>query len=236
MTERSQASVSRSHNEFVIGPSRLQWDGQSLTIDLDEIGVPWPQRVRGRVRVWPRGLSSFVAPLDDAGRHRWGPIAPCSRVEVVLDRPNASWRGHAYLDSNEGDEPIDRPFVDWDWSRSNLRDGSTAVIYDVRQKRASDRVIAQRFHADGRSEAFEPPARHPLPRTLWRVDRAMRNEGGAPARVLQTLEDTPFYVRSMLESTLLGEPVVSVHESLNVPRLVSRATRLMLPWRMPRIR
>ncbi len=41
----------------------------------------------------------------------------------------------------------------------------------------------------------------------------MRNDAGPPARVLQTLEDTPFYVRSMLESSLLGERVMSVHET-----------------------
>ena len=59
--------------------------------------------------------------------------------------------------------------------------------------------------------------------------------GDHPA-VTQTLEDTPFYVRSVLSSGLLGEQVASVHETLNVPRLVSTAVQLMLPWRMPRVR
>jgi carotenoid 1,2-hydratase len=45
-----------------------------------------------------------------------------------------------------------------------------------------------------------------------------------PAVVTQTLEDTPFYVRSVLSSSLLGESVASVHETLNVPRLVSTST------------
>ena len=52
--------------------------------------------------------------------------------------------------------------------------------------------------------------------------------------VLQTLEDTPFYVRSVLQSNLLGEQVISMHETLNIPRLDSPSTRLMLPWKMPR--
>ena len=59
--------------------------------------------------------------------------------------------------------------------------------------------------------------------------------GGEPARVRQTLEDTPFYTRSMLDSQLFGQRVASVHETLSVPRLVARSTRLMLPWRMPRV-
>jgi carotenoid 1,2-hydratase len=64
----------------------------------------------------------------------------------------------------------------------------------------------------------------------------MRTDPALPARVEQTLEDTPFYARSVLSSGLLGERVTSVHESLNLPRVVTRATRFMLPWRMPRVR
>ncbi len=236
MTERSKASLRRSRDELVVGPSRLHWDGRSLLIELDEIGVPIPQRVRGRIRVWPQGLSNFVTALDDGGRHRWGPIAPCARVEVNLDQPGAKWAGQAYLDSNEGDEPIDRPFTEWDWSRAAMKDGSTAVIYDVRQKTGGDRVIARRFTPDGASEDFTPPPRQALPRTAWRISRTMRTDAGTPAVVEQTLEDTPFYVRSVLQSGLLGERVTSVHETLNVPRVVARSTRLMLPWRMPRVR
>jgi carotenoid 1,2-hydratase len=236
MTERSRASLRRSASELVIGPSRLHWDGSSLLIELDEIGVPIPQRVRGRVRVWPRGLCNFSTALDDGGRHRWGPIAPCSRIEVQMDKPGSSWSGEAYLDSNEGDEPIDRPFTDWDWSRAALPDGSTAVIYDVRQKVGGDRVIARRFTADGAAEPFEAPPRQALPRTAWRIDRTMRTEAAHPARVEQTLEDTPFYARSVLSSGLFGQRVTSVHESLNLPRVISRPVRFMLPWRMPRVR
>jgi carotenoid 1,2-hydratase len=52
--------------------------------------------------------------------------------------------------------------------------------------------------------------------------------------VLQTLEDTPFYVRSTLNVGMLGERVTALHEALYIPRVVSPAVRLMLPWRMPR--
>lgn len=237
MTERSAAHVSRSRREFVVGPSRLHWDGASLLIDIDEIGMPLPQRVRGRVRVWPRGLADFVAPLDPQGLHRWGPIAPAARIEVDLDPPGTRWAGEAYLDSNEGDEPIDRPFALWDWSRAALPDGGTAVLYDVRMKQGEDRVIAQRFAANGRSEPFEAPLRQKLPSTaVWRIPRHMRSEAASPARVLQTLEDTPFYTRSLLESGLFGQRVHSVHETLSIPRLVATSTRWMLPFRMPRRR
>ena len=236
MTERSRASVQRSADRLVIGPSQLHWDGECLTIDIDEVCMPIPRRVRGRVRVHPQGLCRFVAALDDGGLHRWGPIAPCARVEAEFDSPGMSWSGHGYLDSNEGDEPIDRPFTEWDWSRAPLKDGSTGVIYDVRQKHGGDRVIAVRFQPSGEFEHFAPPERQPLPQTAWRIGRTMRTDETQRATVTQTLEDTPFYVRSVVASSLLGEPVVSVHETLNVPRLVSTAVQLMLPWRMPRVK
>jgi carotenoid 1,2-hydratase len=60
----------------------------------------------------------------------------------------------------------------------------------------------------------------------------MRSQG--PVQVLQQLEDTPFYQRSVLRSRLLGQEVTSFHETLNVPRLVNPIVRSMLPWRMPR--
>ena len=34
--------------------------------------------------------------------------------------------------------------------------------------------------------------------------------------------------------SLLGESVMSFHETLHVPRLVSPLVQAMLPWRMPR--
>jgi carotenoid 1,2-hydratase len=235
MTERHAASVHRDPRQFIVGPSRLRWDGARLVVEIDEVSVPVPRRVRGRVTVTPQSLCTFNARLDDEGRHRWGPIAPCSRVSVELDQPALRFQGHAYLDSNEGDEPIDGPFIEWDWSRATMADGSTAVIYDVRQKTGADRVIAERFHPDGRVEPFEPPPRAVVPRTAWRIARTMRTEPPVPVRETRRLEDTPFYARSMLESGLLGETVTSVHETLNIPRLVSLPVQLMLPFRMPRV-
>ena len=235
MTERGQGSVERSTDHLRVGPSQLAWRGDHLEIKLDEISVPIPQRVRGAVRVYPQALCNYSNALDDAGRHRWGPIAPCARVEVDLAKPGLRWQGNAYLDSNEGDEPIANPFKTWDWSRAHMADGSTAVIYDVTQLSGARTLLAERFKPDGSWESFDAaPTREALPATLWRIDRGVRADAGTTSYVTQTLEDTPFYARSLLKTQLLGERVTAVHETLEPQRLTSRAVQMMLPFRMPR--
>ena len=233
MTERGQRHVTRERDSFRIGPSHLRWTGQSLVVDIDEIATPLPRRVRGRITVHPQGLSRFVAALDHRGAHRWGPVAPCARVEVQMAWPRLSWSGHAYIDSNEGDEPVDQGFTEWDWQRAVLRDGSTAVVYDARPTGdGGDRVIAARFKPDGQAETFQAPPRHPLPASAWRVRRHLRSD--TPATGCHTLEDTPFYARSIVQANLLGQPVQAMHETLDTGRLVSPVVQLMLPFRMPR--
>lgn len=233
MTERGQRQVTRERDSFRVGPSHLRWTGQSLVIDIDEVATPLPRRVRGRITVHPLGLSRFVAALDARGAHRWGPVAPCARIEVEMASPRLSWRGHAYLDSNEGDEPVERGFTTWDWQRASLADGSTAVVYDARLAGAGgDRVIAERFSPDGRAEPFEPPPRQPMPASRWLIRRHLRSDG--PPQGCRTLEDTPFYARSIVHSRLLGQPVQAMHETLDTARLVSPVVQLMLPFRMPR--
>jgi carotenoid 1,2-hydratase len=233
MTERGAAHCHRDAQQFSIGPSQLRWDGDTLVIDIDEVGVPLPQRVRGQVRVHPQQLFPFSTPIDPQGLHRWGPLAPSARVEVKLTNPLQSWQGQGYLDSNEGDEPIDRSCREWDWSRSPLKDGSTAVIYDIQgQTPQGDKLLALRFTPQGEVLPFEAPARQPIPRTLWQIQRRMRSDG--PVQVVEQLEDTPFYQRALLQSTLLGEQVQSFHESITMSRLVSPVVQAMLPFRMPR--
>jgi carotenoid 1,2-hydratase len=110
------------------------------------------------------------------------------------------------------------------------------VVYDLRpaQGIGPERVIAQRFGIDGGATPFEPPLRRKLPRSRWGLSRSQCSDAAMPVQVLQTLEDTPFYVRSVIGTGLLGEPVTAMHETLHVPRLVSLPVQAMLPFRMPR--
>ena len=52
--------------------------------------------------------------------------------------------------------------------------------------------------------------------------------------VLKTLEDAPFYARSVISAKLLGEPVTLMHESLSLDRFKMPIVQAMLPFRMPR--
>lgn len=235
MTERGRRHCARSGREFLIGPSRLHWDGQCLQIDIDERGAPLPRRVRGRVRLWPGALQTFSTPLDSAGRHRWGPIAPAARIEVDLPEPGLRWQGHAYLDSNEGDEPVDAAFERWDWSRALAPDGSTLVHYDLQwpgQTGRPERQLSLRFDAKGGVEPLPTPPSQRLPRTAWAIDRRMRS--AQPVHVQRQLEDTPFYQRALLEVPQGSRTLQAFHETLSVPRLVSPVVQAMLPFRMPR--
>ncbi len=236
MTERGRSAIHRSPSEYRIGRSRMAWEAGGLSIDIDEITAPIPRRVRGRVRLHTPAVCNFLTPLDDAGHHLWGPIAPCARVDVAFDQPELRWSGRAYMDANQGSEPVEKAFHEWDWARSEMADGSTSVIYDVRPRSGlgPDRVIAQRFAPDGSHQPFEAPARQPLPRSAWGIARTLRSDAGVAPQVAKSLEDTPFYARAVVKAGVMGEQVTAMHETLNVPRVVSWPVRLMLPWRMPR--
>ena len=233
LTERGAASVSRGADWLAIGPSRILWDGSGLTVRIDEVSAPVPRRIRGTVRLYPAAVEQRVMTLDTAGRHRWRPIAPCSRVEVVLDRPALSWSGSAYLDTNQGDRPLEADFHRWDWSRAPVPNGS-AILYDVVRRGSEDRLtLALRYGASGGVVDFEAPESRPLPRSGWRVERRIGSE--VAPHVIETLEDTPFYARSVVGARWLGEPVAAIHESLSLDRFRLPIVKAMLPFRMPRV-
>ena len=234
MTERAQNAIQRTEHTFTIGPSHLHWENDVLTIKIKERVPLLGNKVEGTIKVYPDQLFNHVVALDDQGKHRWGPISPSARVEVSFAKPNLHWKGSAYFDSNEGDEAVSQSFSEWDWSRAHLRDGSTAVIYDVRQSNGAERIIASKFNLDGTVEPFTAPERVSLRKTGWGIKRNMRSEKPTAVELLNTYEDTPFYARSRIQSHLLGEEVISMHETLNVNRLKSNIVQLMLPWRMPR--
>jgi carotenoid 1,2-hydratase len=233
MTERGRASVRRDASTLTIGPSSLRWDGDTLIIAIRETSVPLPRAIRGEVRVTPEALTGFTATLDDAGRHRWRPMAPRARVEVTLDQPSLRWSGTGYLDSNDGDEPLEVGFRRWDWCRAALPGGDAAILYDTFPHIGAERSIAIHIARSGAVTPIAPPPLVALPRTAWRLPRFTRAEASA-ATVARTLTDAPFYARSVLWTQLLGHRAEAIHESVDLGRFAAPWTQLMLPFRMPR--
>jgi carotenoid 1,2-hydratase len=211
----------------------LSWDGNALLIEIDEVTVPVPSRVCGQVRLYPDVPWRPTIPLDAEGHHRWRPLAPCARVEVALDRPALRWSGAAYFDSNVGDSALETAFTGWHWSRASLGRG-TVVLYDIERRDGTALSLAMQFGRAGDFECFVPPLPVHLPRTRWRLARATRVDAGYLPIVVRTLEDGPFYARSVLAARLLGQTVTAVHESLSLDRFSAKWVQMLLPFRMPR--
>jgi carotenoid 1,2-hydratase len=233
MTERGRGGLHRTAASLSIGASQVSWDNDSLTVQINETAAPLPLPIRGTVRLCPADLPDYSATLDAEGRHRWRPIAPSARVEVSLQRPSLRWFGSGYLDTNDGDVPLEQDFVAWNWSRAQGRN-ATAILYDG-QRRSGDRFeLALAFDAAGRHRPIQAPPHVRLPTTRWRIPRSTRVDAQRESKVLRTLEDTPFYARSLLATHLLGEPMLAVHESLSLEQFQAPWVQILLPFRMPR--
>lgn len=233
MTERIPGAVARDAASFQVGPSSMTWDGDALTIRIDEVTNPLPTKIKGVVRLYPAALTDYEAVLDGQSLHRWRPLAPTARVEVELQSPGVRWSGDGYLDFNHGDEPLEAGFVRWDWSRAPLKNGA-AVLYDVACRGGEQRPLALHIDRNGEVRGMDLPPPAKLPRTLWMIARGTRADAGGRARIVKTLEDTPFYTRSKISARLIGETVTGMHESLCLDRFRSAWVQKLLPYRMPR--
>ncbi|MGC8525377.1 MAG: carotenoid 1,2-hydratase [Acidibrevibacterium sp.] len=231
MTERGRHRLSRSADALAIGSSTLSWDETGLTVRINEVTAPWPSRIQGVVRLHcPRIAEESIA-LDAAGQHRWRPIAPVADAEIALTRPALCWSGPAYLDSNFGAVPLESDFSGWSWSRTTLR-GGTVVLYDVIPRIGARAPLARYYARSGDVITLVPPPPVTLTPTRWRLSRATRAEAGA--KIQATLEDTPFYARSLVATRLLGQAATAMHETLALDRFRAAWVQAMLPFRMPR--
>jgi carotenoid 1,2-hydratase len=233
MTERRRNVLGRSEGQLSIGPSQLRWDGGGLTIEFDEITAPLPIRLRGTVRLTPSAVLGQTYDLDGRGRHLWRPISPRAEVEVTMSHPPVRWRGAGYFDTNSGSEPLEQGFSNWTWSRAHLP-RETRLYYDITRKNGERRGLALALGANGEVRTTNPRDLVALPATLWRVPRLARPLADVSPSLVRTLEDTPFYSRSLLRDRHDGETAQIIHESLSADRLRSPLVRAMLPFRMPR--
>ncbi len=205
---------------------------RGLTIVIDEVGMPLPFRVKGSVRLTPKMRTRDIYELDDLGRHFWSPIAPQADVEVTLDHPQLCGADMDTSTPTGARSPWKMTFVRWDWSRL-----STAEVwsFSTMSPERTARIMCSRSRLTGAElHCPSPLQRRILPSTgIWRIGRAMRLDPSLRTPAILTLEDTPFYARSLVR-TFRGDE--GVHESLDLTRFTRPIVQAMLPFRMPRRR
>lgn len=234
MTERSAASLGREVDWLRIGNSHMEASDGVITFHINEWASPLPRQILGTIRIRQNAQTEAAFALGADDTHFWWPISPRVEVDVDLTLPDLAWQGTGYFDTNWGTEPLEAGFTEWCWGRA-ARGEDTVIHYDVLRKNGEARSLLLSVDPKGQVVQHPSVASADLPSTrIWRVNRQTRSESSA-ARLVQTLEDTPFYARSLIETQLFGEPVVAFHESLSLERFRQRWVQTLLPFRMPRM-
>jgi carotenoid 1,2-hydratase len=239
MTERNHVSLHAQHDLLSIGKSSLTVRPGQLLVDIDEVTVPVPGRLRGRLTLdLPEAVfrvHALDAAQDGAALHHWQPIAPIARIDVQMQAPALSWTGTAYMDSNWGAVPLEHTFRSWTWSRSHDPERRTTILYDVVDRDGGIRRKSLQFDRHGEESSIDTGEVHTLaPTRYFRIPRMARIPAQARIDQLQTLEDTPFYSRSRFIEHHPLHRQVTMHESLDLMRFDTSWVRCLLPFRMPR--
>ena len=233
MTERGKNALDNGPDHFTVGPSSLHWDGTTLVIDVDEVTVPVPSRLRGQIRFTPNAQQPTSFTLDSTGRHHWWPYAPFGRISATFSGRNLSWEGHGYADSNTGTAALEADFSSWVWSRIEKHDGAV-LLYEPYERNGQSLPLAVQVARDGTlTHQKAPPIVH-LKKGVWGVPRKVWSTDRDATRLTHVMEDAPFYTRNGIEVMLGNETCAAVHENLDLDRFASRWVKFLLPFRMPR--
>ena len=236
-TEYADAATAHDAQQLRMGANRLSWNDEVLHIEIDEREAPLPRALRARIAVHPTTRSDLAWPLVGSGAHWWYPLIPRARVSVDL-RPNGPcWQGSGYLDCNRGTGALEGAFTGWQWLRAH-GPTSTSVVYETEPAAHLAEHPARSLFllSDGGTRIGLPPPARPLAPTRWGISRNVSCDDNQVPRLLRTLEDTPFYARSLVTTRLQGEQLTAVHESLSLRRFQSGWVRSLLPFRMRRSR
>jgi carotenoid 1,2-hydratase len=231
LEERRVPDVARAADHLTIGASTMRWDAGGLRAEIDERSTPFGRPVRGRVLLHPQSETKLELAVDEAGEHRWWPVAPLARIEVKFSEPKLCFSGHGYHDANAGAAALEDTFENWNWSRARAQSGAL-LTYDVDCASGARRSLAFRVSPGGEVRDVVRVHSAPLPRTVWGLERRARVDDGQAGRVVRTLEDGPFYARSLVDTQLGGHRVLAMHETLAAHRLRRRWVRALVSCRM----
>ena len=233
MTDRGRSALRQSRDTFEVGPSKMQWNGRQLVIDIDEVGAPpMVTRVKGRITLTPAAVTDIEVALTPDGRHIWRPFAPTAHIEVDLTQGNR-WQGHGYFDANFGTAALEADFKTWSWGRYPTQAGATC-FYDAIRADGSTLALGLTVARDGSARVIAPPPLTPFKRTLWALRRETRADAGVRPQQVMPMLDAPFYARSLVKTQLFGEVTTGVHEALDLTRFAKPWFKPMLAVRVPR--
>ncbi|MCY4190132.1 MAG: carotenoid 1,2-hydratase [Rhodospirillaceae bacterium] len=232
MTERGAEAAFRSRTVYALGPSRMEWNGTHLKFDINEVCFPVFRKLEGTVTVTPSVMVEEEFALAANFDHWWRPLSPRVDVAVAFSKPSLHWRGTGYLDSNGGRGPIERDFREWDWARVHDSDGAR-IRYNCQNRDGARNSLALGFDAQGNIRSLPLQGCASLaPTRIWKMPR--QTTSNFPLRITKTLEDTPFYSRSIISEQASSGPRMMMHESISFLRFEKSIVQAMLPFRMPR--
>lgn len=231
MTERTGDQLITTAQSVSIGPSAMRIEDGNLVINVNEWTNPLPGRLIGEIIISPGVTSSTAYSLHHNDRHWWWPVAPRATATATFTKPNLKFSGSAYIDTNFGNEPLESGFNYWDWTRAGSRSDENDLTYHTRQIDGIERHLSLRCDDTGILKPAPAPKLQILPASGWRVDREICSNQSIER--VSTLEDTPFYARSLVETS--GPDAGHImHESLSLDRFRTRWVQSLLPFRMPR--
>lgn len=229
MSEIRRDQVSRDPQCLSLAASSLQWREGRLVIDIDERTAPGRRALTGRVMVTPSFTTAREFALSVDKQHRWWPVCPSARVDVQFQKPATQWSGRGYFDINRGAAPLHEAFDAWHWSRTH-HDDDTQLTYNATARSGEVTNLSLKVSADGVVSETQVHPEQALPASpIWRAPRAAHL--GGSTSIVQTLEDTPFYARSLVR-TDAAPLAITMHESLSLSRFRAGWVSALLPFRM----
>jgi carotenoid 1,2-hydratase len=234
LTEGAMLPTSRGANHAQFGESRIEVARDRVTVHVRE-RAPWTGRwVEGEV-VLEREAEGLATPwkIDPEQQHQWWLVMPRARMRARFDAPKVHFHGTAYHDANMGRVSLEDSFSRWSWGRAHSESGATVVTYDVLDRAHQRRSRAVRVDRRGNAQMIEDLERVAFPASRWGVACDTLVDRSAPeVKLVKRLEDTPFYVRSLLSAQLGGERVTTMYEQLSLERFDTRWVQHLLGYRM----